>query len=256
MSPNESGHVVPVKKCATCGQEKPTFKFKRRLSIAETRARGGIGNRRMEVVSKNCTECRKTLTKPISKRTTKELVNLNYNGQLSDLELHVRIEQRKQKAKTKMKQAVSESWDKRYALAWSFYIDACQAELRRAQDALKYVTKKGDEPELLDFYTAYVEALTSTKALMQFNVLKRVKPTKDKLNPNTANITEAHQPNAHNYPRYMPAHLRRAVTSAWGAVPLRSRSSRNRAMPEAVFWHEPEKNGDTVSPSTTREGEQ
>lgn len=257
MTEKERGHAVPNRICTSCGVEKPAFKFKRLLTLAQTRARGGIGKRRMEVVSKLCTECRAGRAKPIGKLSAKELITRNSNDELSDMELRIRLDKLKERAKTNMARGTAKAWDNRFVLAWSFYIDACDTELKRSQAALRHLRRDDNQPELLDFYTAYVHALRIAKFTMQSNARKRIPPITPKktLNPSTHQITQIHAPLACNYPRYIPDPVRRVLYSKWDGVPPKSRSSGRRVEPEAVFWREPEKNGDTVSPSTKGESE-
>jgi hypothetical protein len=252
MTEKERGHRVPNRICASCGEEKPAFKFKRKLTLAQTRARGGIGKHRMEIVSKNCTECRAAKSKPIKAKTPKELQNMNADGVISDFELRVRLQTHKDRGKFNMKQGVAKSWDNRFALAWSFYIYACDTELKRSQAALRHLRRDNNKPELLDFYTAYIQALHNAKLTMQSNARKRIPPKtpKNTLNPSTHQITQTHAPLACNYPRYISDSLRRDLYARWDAVLTNDQQSGRRIEPEAVFWREPEENGDIVSPLT------
>ena len=258
---------ITEKTCASCGKTKPAFKFKRLLTLAQTRARGGIGKRRMEVISKLCTECRALKAKPIGKLTAKELRNLNTDGVISDVELRVRLDKIKERAKTNMARGTAKAWDSRFVLAWSFYVDACEAELKRSQAALRHLRRDDNHPELLDFYTAYVHALRIAKFTMQSNARKRKPPTthkpplkktpnkkpKDTLNPSANEIAQTHAPLACNYPRYIPDPVRRVLYSKWDGVPPMSRSSGRRVEPEAVFWREPEEAViHPVSPNKTK----
>lgn len=262
--PQKTGETprLTEKLCASCGNMKPAFKFKRKLTIAQTRARGGIGNRRMEVISKNCTECRAAKTKRINTKTPKQLQNLHADGVISAVELRARTQAYKERGKLNMVQGVSKSWDNRFVLAWGFYITACEAELKRSQAALRHLKrdeKRGmGKPELLDFYTAYVHALRIAKLSMQSSARKRIPPIKgEKVNPSAYEITRTHEPLAHNYPRYIPDPVRRVLYARWDAVPPEYRSSGRRVEPEAVFWREPEPSGETSRLTKhNQEGEQ
>ena len=251
------------KKCKTCGQTKPAFKFKRKLTLAETRARGGLGQRRMEVESVNCTECRAKRHVPVSKKRHKELVNLRADGAISELTYAISTQRLKQNAKDAVARALNQSWINRCVLAWGFYIDAISSEIDKAYRCLKYERTNGDNASpspKAGFYEVYVDMLRRTRAEMRMD-MRANKPPRDadqrdmKLNPSHRVITKVCQADAPNYPRFIAPALRRAALARWESLDIRERSRGRSRDPEAVLWREPQKNGDNVSPSTKGESE-
>lgn len=159
-----------MKTCAKCNKTLPLSAFKRLLTLAETKARGKDGNRRMVVESKNCRACQPK-RKPPRKLTRKELVSRATSGDLHPTRAKLILAKRAADLNAKKSHGRRQAWDDLRAKLWttlvlaplSLEIERVAAKRSAARPESKY--PDADIYALWDSYHAMLHDLrTDIKA--------------------------------------------------------------------------------------------
>lgn len=240
--------------CATCGEQKPSFKFKRKLTLAETKVHNPNAQRRMIVDSKNCAECRAKRKKPVSSKSLKEIQNLKAVGAVSQYQFEKLTAIRNARVKQARIMAIENSWESRYRLAWDLYLVSALKHKRAVQNARAYLQRLiknsnsnsnthplTPSPQLVSFYDQYYDLINAT--LTKLNMTRSMgrsghAPKHLPINPSTLNITNVFEPLGltHDWVRYVPVSARRAVRAEWEKLSLAERI--RLVEPVALFWRE------------------
>jgi hypothetical protein len=163
--------------CAKCGKIKPAKEFKRKLTKAQSRARGHMGNVALEIESSMCKSCQPRL-KDVQHLTTQELHNRVSAGDLNPTIAKTLIEKRDRQARAAMRAAAKRAWDNVRTEPWATPISTAQAELTRLRQQEKYVKTHLNLTTIeidLTFFVEYKLLLTATLARMKFEKMRSCK---------------------------------------------------------------------------------
>ena len=158
--------------CAKCGQIKPTSEFKRKLTKAQSRARGYAGNVALEIESSLCKSCQPR-AKDVQHLTRQELHNRVSAGDLNPSVAKALIEKRKREASAAMRAAAKRAWDNARTEPWATPIGDAKAELTRLRQQEKYAKKTSEIS--LTFFVEYKLLLSATIARMKFEKMRTCK---------------------------------------------------------------------------------
>jgi hypothetical protein len=158
------------KQCKKCRAIKPLAEFKRKLSRAQSIAKGYSGNYQLEVESAMCKACRPK-TKPASVLTKKELHNKIMSGDLREHQAEEILERRAQLKPLKQGMASRKQWEKKWAGDLRALLKPMQEEIRSVERQIRYSCT--DQPERLKFFEWYVATLRSEKAKIEFDYAKK-----------------------------------------------------------------------------------
>lgn len=152
--------------CAVCKNIKPLAEFKRKLTRAQSRARGYSGNTGVEIESSMCKTCQPH-TKGLGELTAKEIHNRVQAGDLYVTVANAELEKRKAKATINRQMATSAAWVTAKTAPWVEVMAGLRKELACTQQQEKHV--KTAWPELdLTFFLEYKLLLTQLRERMKF----------------------------------------------------------------------------------------
>jgi hypothetical protein len=154
-----------TKQCTKCKEVKPMPEFKRKLSRAQTQARGYVGAFRLEIVSKLCKTCQPKPRK-IEQLTDKEIMTKAGSG---DLNFHIArsfIQERKDQRREKARRAVTTRWENVYREQWQEIVAAISSEIEPLHQQLKYAKRQKTEPNVA-FFTEYKSVLTALREVVR-----------------------------------------------------------------------------------------
>ena len=151
--------------CAKCKRILPLAQFKRKLSRAQSMARGYAGSTKLEIESSMCQECQPN-KRSISELSAKELTNRAASGDIPTSVAHSTIERRKRKAVNTTREGLQKAWDTVRTAQWHTPIEAARHELIRLRQQEKYAKKTTDLD--LTFFVEYKLLLSATIARMRF----------------------------------------------------------------------------------------
>lgn len=163
--------------CAKCGEIKPSAEFKRKLTKAQSRARGYAGNVALEIESSMCKSCQPRL-KDVQHLNARELHNRVSVGDLSPVIAKALKDKRDKEARAAMRAAAKRAWDNVRTQPWATPIGNAQTELTRLRQQEKYVktTLNSTTIEIdLTFFVEYKLLLTATVARMKFEKMRTCK---------------------------------------------------------------------------------
>jgi hypothetical protein len=163
------GPGQPAAMCARCKRILPLEQFKRKLTRAQSQARGYVGSIRLEIESSMCKECQPRMKSP-SELTAKQITNRMASGDLHPVMGKQIIQQRKARVSARAAKTAQRAWDNARTAPWHEPISTAQAELTRLRQQEKYA-KKATEIDLT-FFVEYKLLLSSTIARMRFEKMR------------------------------------------------------------------------------------
>lgn len=164
------GHAAAM--CARCKRILPVEQFKRKLTRAQSQARGYVGSVRLEIDSSMCKDCQPRIKAP-SELTAKQITNRMASGDLHPMIGKQIITQRKVRVSARAAKTAQRAWDSVRTAPWQEPIGTAQAELTRLRQQEKYA-KKATEIDLT-FFVEYKLLLSSTIARMRFEKMRSCK---------------------------------------------------------------------------------
>lgn len=158
--------LVPGRLCSKCGRVKPLAEFKRKLSRAQSMARGHAGNFRLEIESTMCKACQPR-EKSYSEMTRKEIENRIATGDIHALVAKEVLEKRQRALAAEQRRYISQAWKAARTESWSSVLGDVRDELARVQQQEKYAKNK--YPDIpLDFFFEYKQLLAKTREAMKY----------------------------------------------------------------------------------------
>lgn len=148
--------------CEKCKAIKPLADFKKYLTLTESKARGYVGQVRVQVESRFCKACRPK-KKPISKLTSKELQNKAVSGDLSPTVVAHRKAAIYVKAHAAQVAGGHKGQHAKRLNEWSGVLDAMQIELNKVRQQEKYCLMHGPA-EMAMFFRAYIGVVSAQRA--------------------------------------------------------------------------------------------
>jgi hypothetical protein len=194
--------------CPKCQQTKPIDQFKRYLTPAEAKYRGYSGERRVQIETRNCADCRpRRRTKPES-FTTAELKKKAKRGEISPVLVQLMEKTRTRKALTAQTAAANKRWDAVRIRQWTVLVEAVNAELIDLRQQRAYAKRRGDRPEVLAYVEGYAEVLMRLRADLKI-ALRR------------GNDSPQHK----RWQDYLNPAERQTISDFWHAVPFAMRQA-------------------------------
>ncbi len=172
-----AGPGEPAAMCAKCKAIKPTAEFKRKLTKAQSRARGHAGNVALVIESSLCKSCQPRL-KDVQHLTEKELQSRVAAGDLSPIIANKLIEKHKREARAAMRAAAKRAWDNVRTEPWAEPIGTAQKELTRLRQQEKNAKTSMSIDVIavdLTFFVEYKLLLSATIARMKFEKMRTCK---------------------------------------------------------------------------------
>lgn len=197
--------------CVQCKSIKPLADFKRRLTRAQSRARGYAGNVHLEIESSQCSACRPK-PKKVRDLSNKELRNKVASEDLNQFIADSLIKARAERAKAAQRRAATAMWDRKRAAPWRFMVTELGKEITavRYQEAYaKKVGKTGDDSVWL-FVDGYRSALIRFRAWLRLNAAR-------------SSLKNAQPPESTWWPRMLPVEERDHVEKLWRAIDIKTR---------------------------------
>ena len=196
-NPNKPTHSL----CPSCNEVKPLKDFKTMSSNAQAKAWGY--NRAIEILSKNCKRCRRP-KKKLNELTLKELHTRITSGDIKGGAFGQMLKEDKiAESKRKKREAVEKRWKTVRAKAWTDLFNDTTKEYNRIRKAKDNKEQQQTRPDLINFYTAYHEAINSVRSKF---ILER------KLGKLTADKGKA-------WWQYIPLDKRNELHELWEQIP-------------------------------------
>jgi hypothetical protein len=158
------------KLCAQCQRIKPHAQFKRLLTRAQTKARGYVGNHRVEIDSKMCKDCQPK-AKPIERLTKKELRNRVAAGDLHQMLADGVIKERNETVNQRRAAKMSSRWAERQGEAWRTLVRNIGVEITVVRQQLKYAQNIKDKVRQ-GYANTYLGMLNRLRARLRIAALK------------------------------------------------------------------------------------
>ena len=151
--------------CTKCGAVKPLAEFKRRLSRAQSQARGYAAVHALEIESSMCKACQPK-AKPLKEQTQRALKIMAGSGDARPYIVNEILAERKANKVKSGRIASVKRWRKVHEAQWGSVIEGVRAELLAVHQQHKYAKKQnqtGGQP-VHEFLEAYKALLITTKA--------------------------------------------------------------------------------------------
>ena len=151
--------------CTKCNAVKPLAEFKRRLSRAQSQARGYVGAHALEIESSMCKACQPK-AKSLNEKTKHELKIMAGSGDARPYIVNEILAERKANKVKSGRIASVKRWRKVHEAQWGSVIEGARAELLAVHQQHKYAKKQnqtGGQP-VHEFLEAYKALLITTKA--------------------------------------------------------------------------------------------
>lgn len=161
VADNSVNRFTELKQCTACKKVRPLKAFKRKLTRAQSQARGYVGAIRLEIESKLCKDCQPKPRK-LEQLTSREIMTKAGSGDLNLLEAQKFVRERKENRNEKARRAVTMRWEKVYRAQWQELIHAISAELVPVHHQLKYAKKNLAMDKIL-FFSGYKSVLVSLR---------------------------------------------------------------------------------------------
>lgn len=228
--------------CTKCRTIKPAAEFKRRLSRAQSLARGYQASVRLEIDSSLCKACQPR-RKPLAERSINEVRNLVATGEMREAVALDYIKKRKEQLSFDRRNAMEKYW---LSVRVKPLRQHLTHEIARCMTARAYHAKRNAAP-MLAFYDTYIPFLRGIRFLIDSKTKTRPKHKKDEL------------PRVTHWLELADAERKIRVLEAWEAVPLDQRTAARR-MPEIltptqVFKEDPARLPPAILPSERRRRE-
>lgn len=174
----DSEQIVPLTRvCKKCNECKPLASFRYKLTRAQAKQQGYAGNVLVTAEGKVCKECRPK-RKPLSRLTTKELINKAASGDVHPFIAQSRIENIKKTARALQARGSAERWQKVWAGWLKDILAPLIEDIARTRHAIKYSTRIGRTARA-EFYKTYLEHLEKLKARLLMD--SRINPKEPEL---------------------------------------------------------------------------
>ena len=152
--------------CSACKRIKPLADFKRKLSRAQSQARGYAGNVPLEIESSMCSECQPR-TRGVHELTPKELRNKVASGDMNRAKAEQIVAARQRKANISRKLKASAQWMAAKTVPWGEIMGSLREELASIQQKEKHA--KNRYPDLdLTFFLEYKLLLAQMRERIKF----------------------------------------------------------------------------------------
>jgi len=151
--------------CTKCGAVKPLAEFKRRLSRAQSQARGYAAVHALEIESSMCKACQPK-AKPLKERAQRELKVMAASGDARPYIVNEILAERKANKVKSGRIASVKRWRKVHEAQWGSVIEGARAELLAVHQQHKYAKKQNQTggQAVHEFLEAYKALLITTKA--------------------------------------------------------------------------------------------
>jgi len=155
--------------CTKCNAIKPLAEFKRRLSRAQSQARGYVAVHALEIESSMCKACQPK-AKPLKERAQRELKVMAASGDARPYIVNEILAERKANKVKSGRIASVKRWRKVHDAQWGSVIEGARAELLAVHQQHKYAKKQMGKPNqtggqaVHEFLEAYKALLITTKA--------------------------------------------------------------------------------------------
>lgn len=156
--------------CSQCGGFKPHAQFKRLLTRAQTKARGYVGNHRVEIDSKLCKDCQPK-AKPIERLSKKEIRNRVAAGDMHPMIADGIIREREETVNQRRAAKTASRWAELQHKEWQKLVYAVSAEVTMVRQQLKYAQNIKDT-DRQHYAKTYLEVLNTLRAKLRFAALK------------------------------------------------------------------------------------
>jgi hypothetical protein len=193
------------KQCKKCNAIKPLADFKRKLTRAQSLARGYVGAVRLEIESSMCKECQPK-PRPPSRLSRKEIHNKIESGDVNRAVGEAVLERRKIAGKIKQGMASHNQWLNKWRAELRELLAPMRAEITSANAQARYANKKG-QTERQEFFTTYADTLRQQLARTELDHLR-----------NPRRVTSS------AWEELIPKELASDIREAWGELPLEDRA--------------------------------
>jgi hypothetical protein len=155
--------------CTKCNAVKPLAEFKRRLSRAQSQARGYAAVHALEIESSMCKACQPK-AKPLKEQTQRALKIMAGSGDARPYIVNEILAERKANKVKSGRIASVKRWRKVHEAQWGSVIAGARAELLAVHQQHKYAKKQMGKPNqtggqpVHEFLEAYKALLSQTKA--------------------------------------------------------------------------------------------
>jgi hypothetical protein len=137
----QNDELPPTLRCPKCRQDKPRSAFKRYLTPAEAKYRGYSGERRVQIETRNCDECRPRRRKNIESFTTAELKKKAKRGEISPVLAALVEKNRTAQALAAQTAAANKRWEQVRLGQWKAYIEEVTKEIRGVMQQRKHARR-------------------------------------------------------------------------------------------------------------------
>lgn len=187
--------------CASCKQVKPLKDFKTMSTNAQAKSWGY--NRAIEIISKNCKDCRRP-RKKIAHLTLKEIQNKLASGDIKGGAYGNLIKKNKEdEIRRKRKESIHQRWHTIRAKEWAQLFADTTKEYNRVRKAKDHPDHSITRPELTTFYTEYHEAIVLVRSKL---ILEKKMGTSSPLKD-------------HAWHSYIPPSKRADLQTLWEQIP-------------------------------------
>lgn len=148
------------KQCTKCGDTKPLAEFKRKLTKAQTKARGYAGNFHVEIESKLCKDCQPRVRK-VGELSAREIRARMESG---DIRLHVGedlLKKNERNLRHLRRKVAAERWRNKRMPTWAAMLDSLHVELVKSRQQIKHWGNKGHDVTVLHEYVQLLVKLRS-----------------------------------------------------------------------------------------------
>lgn len=194
--------------CPRCHVVKTPDKFKRKLTRAQSRARGYAGHVLLTVDSKWCVPCQPKPKTPQQMRK-KELLNKVASGDINRLTAELELARRHREARLVQRRAANALWVKKRAAPWRFMIGKVGKEIEAVRYQQAYYKKRGT-PEIMAFLSTYRTALDKLRAYLRAQAIK-------------SSLKHSTPPETNWWPAMLDKDEREAVNVTWQRIPTSTR---------------------------------
>lgn len=155
--------------CTKCNAVKPLAEFKRRLSRAQSQARGYAAVHALEIESSMCKACQPK-PKSLKEKTKRELKTMAESGDARPYIVNEILAERKANKVKSGRLASVKRWRKVHEAQWGSVIEGARVELLAVHQQHKYAKKQMGKPNqtggqaVHEFLEAYKALLITTKA--------------------------------------------------------------------------------------------
>lgn len=195
-----------IRTCPKCNETKPLKEFRYKLTRAQMKAQGFVGNHIVTAEGKVCTSCRPK-RKPLYRLTTKELITKASSGDIHPFIAKSRIENIKKTAQANRKAKRTEGWHKLWTKWLKELVEPLTKDIARSQHQRMHSIKVGKHARAA-FFEVYIKELQKVKTKMLYD---------QRTNPR--------EPMFCCWQEYFPMEKARVLRELWNALPLADRTT-------------------------------